>query len=566
MARRYQGRVDVDDLDGAAPTWTGDSGTARVLMWTNGTMAGDLHAVASADQAGAFHYFARDRDGFDITMYGEPVDKGFQRFMRIGLTESQEITYFFNLYTARAVMRGGSAKLNYKYQDTDSIRGHAHWQSDKGGDNIGATFAPVETDDEWGYDYRGNAFGKDTTSDYPPFQIAYSARIPFSADYAGIEYIHEEEAMTQSAVDTLTLTRVGADATYLPADSVGAGGAQANAYILAEVQFDTPQAGDGVYLAYGATTNTVTFRKFDGTAPSFSAGPGVVRFYGGCITGSPWGFTMGNAQGYVQSITPPTRWGNGSKWGHVGDDAYDTSQFKFFMFCQNLDHPGFSVRDGGQTFARAFTTKGPTTGHGFTQWDMITTNLLRADVTSFAEGTWDVELPSSNSLLNVFKKAGGGSWTITKLINIFKHTPNEDGVGVAAWDSPSNAAYLSNALTDEETKVPFKLPQGAILSNVQIYVDPNTGDGTAASFGAEIIYNTHGSTAGMTLMSGGMQYAASAAAHNMTVTVDQNNTINNSTRFYWVVFRSSDAGADKVYSAQVEYTISLFGEHFFDCF
>lgn len=562
------GQMDVTYLDFTSPSFPAGTGGYASILSPVGMMTifGDLHGSSSDGVPTISMSIPKVNGGMDMLMYGAPISKDDQPFFRVGWKQDGSPNYFWTLFAGKHWMTSGSREGSYPYIYA-GVRGHAHYISDKRFDqSMPSALVPDEADSEWGFDYRGSSFGKDTTDDYPPYQIGDSVRIPYSYYDAGNEYIHDEEAMSQSSADTLNLTRVGVDATYLPADSVGSGGAVCNSYILAEVEFDTPQtAQDGVYLLYGATTSTVTLRKFDGTAPSFASGTGKIRFYGGSITGSPWGFTTGNALGYVQSITPATKWMNGSKWAHVGDDAYDSNQYKFFLFCQNLDNPAFAVRDGGQVFGRSITTKSPTSSSGITQWDQVVTSLLHADVVSVSEGSREIEFPVNESQCNVITKSGGGSWTISKIINIYKFQTHHT-TGTPDWSTVDNSAYIQSNSVDSQAKVPFYVPQGGVLTQVSVYVDPNTGNGTSASFGVNIQRNSHGGTSPIDLRSTGMLYASTATAHDMVVTVDQNNTINNGSYHYWVLMRSSDTGSDMVYSMKVAYTISALGENLFDCF
>lgn len=558
--------LDVSGLDGSTPSFTAETVTATVLVLTDATIPSNLHGVSILEDKGAiYHRISRESIGLDVSMFGDPNDASKQQFARLGYGSgiATNSNYFFNVFRGSTIMRGGKLQ-NLQYQDHISwkVRGHAHFLSDK--THGTGDWLPTESYAEWGYDYRGNDFGKESSGDEPAYQWARTDRLPYWAYYAANQYVNPYEPFTRLNNTTLTLTRAGVDLTYLPVAAPGAIGG-----MIVEVRFDTPNSQDGVYIAYDCpSTSTIELRTLDGQSPTFPAGDGDIRIWAGAITGNNYApEPSGLVQSWAQTIVPPTRGSGGLRLMHYSGESYSTSQYRWLLYAQDTATPMFGVRDGGVVYGRGITTKGATSGHGLTQWDQVVTSLLHADKVSLFEGTRELEFPTTEASCNVIKRSGGGTWSITKQVSLLKFATS-DNTGVPGWESnDASTGNISSLVGDSRCRVPVILPDGATWSSVAFYVNPTTGAGTTASFGVRVYRKAFNTFTPAELVSTGVQYATSAVLHTMTVTLDQNNVIDNNTYAYYLDFEASSSPGDLLGSnAQVVYTIPALGENLFDCF
>jgi hypothetical protein len=567
-------RFDLEYPDGAAVSFpAGIGGQIQIMFPAVTSLLGDWVQAASSYIDTESHYlaFPRYANGQVINCSGDPVDPGRTFFQSFRNSEDGKKNRFAEMYYGRFLMRGGgSSQIGYNWRD-EIVSGHAQITVDKIDDrHFSSGHKPEENAQEWGFDYRGAHFAKSTSDDVAGHQLGQSVRLPMWWYDSGADEYTIEENFTVFSATTLTFSSGTFDNTNMPFDaSVFPNG------ILAEIEFDSPDESDsGLYFCYDKpTTARIEFKTVNGGSPSFNGGAtGKARFYGGVVAGSVDTSNMTSmADSFMLNLVSPNMKMGGVRYNHRADDAIGSTDLLYALWLVNVDSPMFSIRDGGVTFARAFTTKSPSAVGNLTQWDQIDSSLYTGDLTTFDEIELNedsniITLPTDIANANVIERKGGSSWTVTKAINIFKIVCNETAGGLLAWDSPTGSFHLAQQVADEAGKISFILPHGVTLNSIAVYVDPFTGDGTAASFGVEVWRKAHLSTTGQSLRSTGMLYASSAALHNLVVSVDQNNVIDNSEYTYWVQIRGSDSVGDLVYTMRGQYTTTKLGEHLFDCF
>jgi hypothetical protein len=565
--------IDVSYLDGTTVTWSsGGTPTVRIFFISYEDITNDFLATTHSDNPTIKKYFSKAGNGLLLCMVDDyvtrPADED-QKWITLASQESSGRSDFMKIRPGRMVMLGGNARVSLERTD-DIVTGWPQYQVDKRNtSDLETNWTPAESWGEWGFDYRGSPWGKDVSSDNAPYQLGVTTRLPYSYYNAGGGEVEASEAFTRFSADELDFTRASFDVTKLPLG--GAAGC-----LIAEIEFSTPGANDGIYITYDTTaTDRIQFRKLDGSTPTFPAGTGIARFYGGVFSGGLYAGTgVGNTTAFVQSITPPTINCGGTRWAHVTGDTYDVTDYKFFLLCQNDDATAFGVRDGGQTFARGLTTKSAVAGHGLTQWDQMVTSLLHADEVNCSQGTRDIALSATYANCDVMKKTGGGSWTITGIINKWKGVPTrisdtaswfdgaDEGITLKSYIPSSTRGYYSLAL---------KFPQGCTITTVSVRCNPAQGGDDADAFAVGIFRKTwNGETNDDLLSSGGPWVEASggdATSQTVTFTPDQNNIIDNTTYEYTLVMKSSywtgGVSEDKVFGISYATSVTTLGEDWF---
>jgi hypothetical protein len=216
------------------------------------------------------------------------------RWLRASATDDGENNNFLNVYAGRLWMSSGGSVLSGTPRVNNEVRGHAQIMSDKlTSVDLGTDWVPDEDATEWGFDYRGNDFGKSGTSQIPGFQLAASFRQPLTVYDGGSNPLIAEEPFTVYNSSTIDLTRAGADNAAIPVYSQSGGG---TGWVLIEIEFDTPApTEDGIYLAYAKSGGTlVSLVNLRGYAPTLTvSATGKARFYGGAFFGTHYGIYGG---------------------------------------------------------------------------------------------------------------------------------------------------------------------------------------------------------------------------------------------------------------------------------
>lgn len=573
-------QLNVTYPDGTVPTFPpGISGTAQILIYTWTHISTSFYALAHSDINCHSLNFTQGSNGVGIQCRGNPVDPSVQRALSFGHSAGGELNRWGSVYTGRIVMRGGNNFYVNSIRTDGAVVGWAQFQSDKRSitDLIGA-YQPLEEGLEWGFDFRGTDFGK-SSNDIPPFNIAGSFRVPFWHYEGGLDYVRTEEAFTRIGATILQMTRAGFDRSKIPAAASG----DASNWVLAEVEFDTPNPEDGVYWVHdnGAPAN-FDFYRLDGTLPNFPVGTGKIRFYGGVFFGPiPQVDSVNTNKGYMAQIVVPTRFTGGLRLNHLGATAILSTEYRYLLAAYNDENLVFGLRDGGQTYARSLTTRAPRAGHGLTQWDQVSTGLITSDlgminVVDLDETNRYIRTgtnPASN--MNIVKPNGANYTSCTRPVNVFRGISTLNSSNHVWWKPTPDAssAYMKStgALVSEYGYyvIPFTVPEGATITSITLYVDPEIGDGTTASMGYKATRRGYTSTTVTDLTASGFHMCSSAGLHTETYTPTVNNVVDNGLYQYDIHIRSSynavsAAVNDYLYSIRVVFTMPGIGECWFD--
>lgn len=470
-------------------------------------------------------------------------------------------------------MSGGGDIGSYPTTDGNVV-GHAQYTSDKTDTGFATDWTPDEEKAEWGFDYRGSSWGNDSSTDVPAHQLGFTFRHPMWRYDSGTDDFRKSELFNyQTAGNTLNFTRVGFDNTDMPF-----GNTYNQNIVLCELEFASPyEAYNGIYFATEKVTSTqIRFEKIDGTNPGFNpAVTGTCRFWGGVFVGSMTTDELSGAKdGFLMHLVQPVSGMGGMRYCHSTDDSISSpTAGTWGIWMTNRDNPMFGVRDGGFTFARALTTKTPFTGSGLTQWDQISTSLYTGDLAQIDlaqiteieldEGTYDLLLPTTLANCDVVARNGGGTWTVVRHQNLFNFSCPANG-GSPTWHTPLGSARITALYGNYEAKVPLKLLQNSVLTSITVYVDATTGDGTSASFGLDVLRKAFTDTTSTSLSSTGRAYTSTSGLHQFSITLDQNNTVDNVSYTYWIELIPSDTGGDEVYTARSGCTVTRIGESWFD--
>lgn len=575
----------VVQLDGTTASLTVESGVSATVLTTSyqdSTSSIRVGAPYSGDLVQEKSFDATGR-GVHMRMLGRVLGLGFvpiNSFQEYSHHDRDGDNVFFRQLLGQAQQRGGGAELNRANlifgEGTDRVPGHAQWQADKRDiANLTAAWQPAEVEGEWGFDYRGTDFGKDTSSDVLGFQLGSTVRLPWTDHDGGSQNILASEPFTRSLASTLDLTRVGADADNMP-------GITPDRIVLAEVEYDTPNAEDGVYWVEGFISSTrVNFVRLDGSVTAFGVGSGTVRFYGGLTVGGIPTTVNGN-EGWLANLVQPTTEGGLLRMLHRYNSLTATDQMYAFS-AHSVGPSHVPVIDwalrGTTMFANAIVTTGPSDSPITS--NAVRTGNVRADNVHLSNASgWFITLPAAESDAQIMQRAGGGSYTITRVINRFRGEAfsglaSGPAADVPTW-GPDNTTPLTAHFHQSQTGAgvqaiyyfPLYLPHGVTLNSVAVEVTPITGDGGGTSFGVNVRNKVWNATTGADLLSTGVVRASGGSATKQTVTytADQNNVIDNTDTEYYVALEKSGTGAgnDLLYGLRVTFTVTNLGRSLFD--
>lgn len=531
---------DLKNLDGSSPTWgAGLSGKATVMLPAvlQNTL-GWLNSSYSASAGPAFPmYFAKSDDGLAVRMFDKPTDEKSQRWAKFSAYEDSNDNEFFQLFCGRMLARGGGSSYISANRTGGIVRGWSRYGVDiRDSNNLGSDWIADEAAIEFGFDWRGSMFGK-VHGDPAPYQLPAAFRIPYVDND-----VDEEEGFTQIDATTLQMGIVNINMPFGTNYAVG--------MLFAEIEFSTPGSADGIYLCYDKpAANQIEFKKLDGTNPTFPAGGGNVRFYGGSFFGPYWGDAAGDSDSFLLNLCSPNEKTGGIRYSHVQNDTIGATSYTLAALFLNKDTPMFGVRDGGQVFARAFTTRAIAAGHQLTQWDQVDSAYATIDEVDLLNGSREISLPDVSLPGNFIKIRGDGT------ISGYGRAQRIDGIGSAAPVGGTPVASLDSAGTNVEiitvdpgpgTTVGYysfglSLTHDCTLNSVNVRVVPaivNSPDGLAG----KVQRRQHTSGSGwVDLDSGGYTFTSGtpASAETLTLSCDQNNVIDNQSYDYRVLMQSS---------------------------
>jgi hypothetical protein len=561
----------VKDLDISTPSFSGETGNATVLIPSVFLSTNDWLASSFSDNVNSeIHGIPRGISGPLHMMFGDPQDAGKQKWSNFGCHSEDEPNIFHSIRNGRLLTRGGGSTYINRARIDDEVIGHGKHIIDirtLGG--FGSSWVPSESSSEVGWDWRGNSWGNESSGDSPPFQMPASFRIPFWINGK----VDVSEPFSQVTSNRLSFTSGTFGNSDMPFGTNNQG------TLLAEIQFDTPGAGDGIYLCASKPSGTdITFTKLDGSAPAFPTGDGDARFYGGSFFGPIIGSLAApiDTQSFMLNIVAPTLKTGGMKLTHSADDTIGSTAYKYFAMMYNKDSIGFAVRDGGITYARSLTTKSATSGHNLTQWDQIETSLytgVKAQITEYDldSSTRYLSVPSTISDF-ITVRSGTGSVPRAQSIwnGISKHYNNVPMASLNGSDW-EHLVLISPASSNSTPyyAIPLRVPHGATLDDVKVRVTPDKGGASGTDRFKVRIYRKQHNSSGTAedLVSAGWTYASGGDDTNQTVTItcNQNNVINNKEYSYWAVLGGSvDATLQQTDSVDwllTDYTLSDFGEN-----
>lgn len=550
--------MTVTNMDGTSPAFSAESNVnARVMLFTSGAIhRNPFSTTYSGDAFSHLLPFYQAADGLDVQLRGAP--QGDNLWARFSATEGDSKNNFCSVKAGRIVMRGGGeARIGQSL-----LGGLPQFAVDKVDiADLNANWQPAEFED-WGFDYRGDSYGKEASSDDPAFALAGTFRAPSWNYNGGAQEWDPEEPFTQFAVNILTLTGAGdleklmGDAVATPQNSPGSG------WFLVEVRYSGGDATDGIYLLrdVDVASTRITLMKLDGTAPAFPSGSGNVRIFGGSMAGPIYG-PMDTVNGWMHQITAPTpNTGGlriGSGWGSIQ-----------FLTASVPTPPGlvdFYIK-GGQTFATALTTRQATVASLPAAGVVESADGYPGDLHLTTTGPDNIRLPATlGSDVDRILREGGGTWTYDHVINKFRGfsqvaTPgNEPG-----WDTTDGSG---NSLEDNYIAaqaglrmVPLTLPQGCTLNSISVYMLP-----IATSFALKARRQQFDSTASVDMYTGGDVNPPSTVLQTLTLPIDQNNSpIDNETYEYRLIMQAStNISPDIIYGIKANITVTALGHSWF---
>jgi len=576
----------VTNLDGTAANLTIESGlTAVVYVVTHRRKtAPDWQALTFDGTDHTWeHSFPITARGGRMRMLGRQLaltEANVNSFLQFSIHNDDAENLWMRWLPGQLQMRGGGNlnRTNKIFSEGDDrITGHAFFQVDKR-DQFGldAAFQAEETDDEWGYDYRGSDFGKDITSDEAGLQLSAACRHPWTDHDGGAQNIHAVEPFTQASGATITLTRIGVDVVNIPADATNL----AN-FVLVELEYSTPTAADGVYwVSAKSGTNVLALKKLDGGNPTITVGSGNVRLYAGSFFGPlPIGRgAAGTRLGWIHSLVQPATLGGGLlHMAHRYPDRVSSDYHLVSATGPDDADITFALR-GSVTFAKSLTTNILNTP---SQDDSIRTARTESTEIPLSNSVWELLFPDTLSNADVIRRSSGGTWTVTRVLNRFRGQAfsNQAGgafsVGEATWgpDDTVDPLFGNQHRSQPSTAVlniyyfPLTLPQGATLTVLEIRVIPVLGTGGATSLGVDIRRKQWDLTTSVQLLSTGVVRASggSATLQTVTYTANQNNVIDNTLQEYYIVIEGSTSGSDdQLFGARVTFTVQVLGQSLFD--
>jgi hypothetical protein len=561
---------DVINLDGSAVSWAaGETGvTIRILYPVSVARSYPPQSIPAWRDRWSFeHSFPSAYSGVDYRRYlfspyrDQLVDTRYSVW-----DENDNDNPWLEIRPGRIVSRGGGpffdGPLNYKYME-GYLSGWANYIVDKRLSPLYAsrfdsdlTGSADEGYDEWGYDYRGTDFGKSATTDQPPYQLAATFRIPYWQYNGGADdVLIEENDTVVTAVDSIRFDRVGFTNVNMPIDSSFTDG-----MILAEIQFDSDLDQDGVYACVDKSgTDTIQFVHLDGTTPAFSLTDiATVRFWGGVFVGPRHG---PGDDSFLMDMVPPTPECGGLRYAHATDNAIGSTDEIKALYCVNNGSAMFGVADGGITFARSLSTRGlGPAQHGLTQWNEVSTALVTADVSNITsmnahKDNYVIQLSGTTDKWSFVNPPGGSTSNLDHNLNIFAGISNLETTGgdnqpVFFVDSVNSSikGVSPAAGTIGAYFIPILAPNTWTIDSVTMAATPTTGDGTANSMGIAVYSRPSNGGALVNLYSGGQVYfnGGNGVSQQKTITLDQNNTIDNGANQYWVYIKGSTPGGSPV--------------------
>lgn len=581
--------LNVTELDGTSPGFSAESGlTATVYMTSNRrATVPDPLAVAYSGETSWEHQFPVTGRGLLMRMFGDPLglaEANINPFLQGDWFSGSGDSTWMRWFPGQLQMRGGGnlnqANKHFGEGD-DRITGTGAIQIDKRDDwGLHADWQAQEADLEWGFDYRGNDFGKDLSTNESGIQLSGSLRHPWTDYDGGNENIHASEAFTQASASTITLTRVGADVANVPADASNL----AN-FVLAELEYSTANAADGIYwVSAKVGSDVLALKKLDGGNPAITAGSGTVRLYGGSFFG-PLPIARGAAgirPGWIHSLVQPTTEGGGLL--HMTHRYPSrTAANLHAVSATGPDSTDITwALKGSMMFAKSISTNIANVPPAD---DSIGTGLIHATIIDLdASAPRELSLPTTISDTDVIVRSGGGTWTITRVINRFRGQAwsNQSGgtfsVGESTWGPNDSATTQLARSHDSQTPgsveayywIPLNLPQGCTFTEVDVRVTPVIGDGTGNAFGIRVLRKQWDLTTNESLRGTSVVRASGGATTLQTVNyvADQNQVIDNATYEYYLGMEKSitaTATADLLYGIRVTFTVASLGQSLFDC-
>jgi hypothetical protein len=560
--------LNLINLDGSSPSWpAGVGGKATVLLPTTlQNTLGWLTSSYDVTMGPAYPMnFAKSDDGLSVRMFDKPTNEKTQRWARFSAFEDSNDNEFLQLFCGRMLARAGGASYISANRTGSIVRGWSRYGVDIRDDsNLGSNWVPAETAHEWGFDWRGSAFGKVHGND-APYQLPATFRIPYVDND-----VDEEESFTQVDATTLQMAIVNTNMPFGTNYSVG--------MLFAEIEFATPGSADGVYLCYDKpAANQIEFKKLDGTAPTFPAGSGNVRFYGGSFFGPYWGDAAGTSDSFLLNLCSPNEKVGGVRYSHVQNDTIGATSYAYAALMLNKDTPMFGVRDGGQVFARAFTTRAIAAGHQLTQWDQVDSAYATIDEINLLNGSRELSLPDAalpgdfiivrgDGTISNFGRAQrvqGGSCTLDATRDpVASLDPTGTNIDMVITD-PGPGTTVGYYEFD------LALTHGCTLNSVNVRVVPGIINSPSGLAG-KVQRRSH--TAGSVwqdLLAAGYTYTSGTpgVAETLAISCDQNNVINNQSYDYRVFLQSSQpTGAtttDEIHWATSLQDVSALGNNLF---
>lgn len=553
--------LTAETLDGGAWTFTTEVGqVVRFFIPLEMSKFYDpLITTYSEDKYYFEKYFYAYGNGLRLSLSGDAIQN--QKWFVADCKEKQGLNsnQFWRVLPGRMLLRGGGSRISQGIPG-----GYPRYGIDvRDETDLDSAWTPDEGDD-WGFDYRAQDYNKSTSNDIPAYHLTSSFRHPMWYYDSGSDDYRVEEAFNRIDAETLNLTRGGIDIRYLPGDdsSPNPDTSCGNAWVLAEVEFDTPGSADGTYWVKDVdySTSYVKFMKYDGTTPSFPAGTGKVRFYGGMFTGPNYGnYGNTNVVGWLQTLTAPTEDTGALKINHPWGG--------WQLICANASGGNFGIKDG-YTFATAITTRSfatiPTMSPGDASFvDHYSDNthlnatsgyVLRLPSGSLAS-TFDVVLPES------------GTWTYDYVIGKFRGLDEaQPSPGYEKGWEP--ASIFGNVLQDLYTVVSesgvyilnVTPPDGCTINSVSIYVLP-----IHTNLGLIMYRQAFGTTTSVDL--GSAVYPATTTLQTLTYTCTQNNTNVDNTSYEYKIGINSGTGINghEIYGIKINVTVSALGRSWFKC-
>ncbi len=298
-----------------------------------------------------------------------------------------------------------------------------------------------------------------------------------------------------------------------------------------------------------------------------------MRFYGGVFDATIISNNLpGNTAAFMQTLASPNAECGGTRYCHRADDSIASTDQLYALWYCNLANPMFSVRDGGVVFARALTTRGPATIGNLSQWDQIDTALYTGDVSQITE----IDLDNSGGMLRYIKitPGSGGDWIKMNPPGGFTGIGRAQNIhaGVSTFQystnwNPSTIRGLTCQVASggQFANYTFKLdlPNNAILTGVNVRLNPYIGDGISADC-LEVVVLRQSHSPGTNWLELARVKASGGSGVWQTVAITGlTETIGNSSRSYAVRIESTTptagAGTDTLHYCSTVMSITTLG-------